>query len=120
MSSKAEPPPHFTSFSIPGLIISFLNEANALVNKNSRVLSISLSNDSQFFSSKMLFTEADGLFIDVSIVFEEDTYTAIFSALKHPIRRKILRMLEMAPATYTEIMNALGIETGLLNTTWRV
>jgi len=24
-------------------------------------------------------------------------------------------MLEMAPATYTEIMNALGIETGLLN-----
>ena len=47
--------------------------------------------------------------------FEEDTYTAIFSALKHPIRRKILRMLEMAPATYTEIMNALGIETGLLN-----
>ncbi|MCW4036628.1 MAG: winged helix-turn-helix domain-containing protein [Candidatus Bathyarchaeota archaeon] len=47
--------------------------------------------------------------------FEEDTYTAIFSALKHPIRRKILRMLEMAPATYTEMMNALGIETGLLN-----
>lgn len=47
--------------------------------------------------------------------FEEDTYTAIFSALKHPIRRKILRMLEMAPATYTEMMNALGVETGLLN-----
>jgi len=49
------------------------------------------------------------------MVFEEDTYTAIFSALKHPIRRKILKMLEMAPATYTEMMNALGIETGLLN-----
>lgn len=47
--------------------------------------------------------------------FEEDTYTAIFSALKHPIRRKILRMLEVEPATYTEMMNALGIETGLLN-----
>jgi DNA-binding transcriptional ArsR family regulator len=49
------------------------------------------------------------------MVFEEDTYTAIFSALKHPIRRKILRMLEVAPATYTEMMKALGIETGLLN-----
>ena len=47
--------------------------------------------------------------------FEEDTYTAIFSALKHPIRRKILRILEVEPATYTEMMNALGIETGLLN-----
>jgi DNA-binding transcriptional ArsR family regulator len=47
--------------------------------------------------------------------FEEDTYTTIFSALRHPIRRKILRMLEVAPATYTEIMNALGVETGLLN-----
>jgi len=47
--------------------------------------------------------------------FEEDTYTAIFSALKHPIRRKILRMLEVAPATYTEMMKAIGIETGLLN-----
>ena len=47
--------------------------------------------------------------------FEEDTYTAIFSALKHPIRRKILRMLKVEPATYTEMMNALGVETGLLN-----
>jgi len=47
--------------------------------------------------------------------FEEDTYTAIFSALKHPIRRKILRMLGAEPATYTEMMGALGIETGLLN-----
>jgi len=47
--------------------------------------------------------------------FEEDTYNAIFSALKHPIRRKILRTLDQAPATYTEMLNTLGIETGLLN-----
>jgi len=57
MSSKAEPPPHFTSFSIPGLIIPFLNEANALVNKNSRVLSISLSNDSVNFSRQKRFSQ---------------------------------------------------------------
>jgi len=46
---------------------------------------------------------------------EEDTYTAVFSALKHPARRRMLRMLGEAPATYTEILNALGVETGLLN-----
>jgi len=69
----------------------------------------------QFFSSKTLFTEADGFFIDHPMDFEDDTYTIIFSELKRPIRRKILRMLEMGPATYTEIMNSLGIETGLLN-----
>jgi DNA-binding transcriptional ArsR family regulator len=47
--------------------------------------------------------------------FEEDTYDSIFSALKHPIRRKILRTLDQAPATYTEMLNTLGNETGLLN-----
>jgi len=47
--------------------------------------------------------------------FEEDTYSLIFSALKHPIRRKILNMLSENPATYTRILNKLQIETGLLN-----
>jgi len=46
---------------------------------------------------------------------EEDTYTAVFSALKHPARRRMLRMLGEAPTTYTEILNGLGVETGLLN-----
>jgi len=47
--------------------------------------------------------------------YEEDTYTAVFSALKHPARRRMLRMLGEAPATYTEILNGLGVDTGLLN-----
>jgi DNA-binding transcriptional ArsR family regulator len=46
---------------------------------------------------------------------EEDTYSSIFQALKHPIRRRILRMLKEHPMTYTEILNELGIENGLLN-----
>ena len=46
---------------------------------------------------------------------EEDTYSSIFQALKHPIRRRILRMLREHPMTYTEILNELGIENGLLN-----
>lgn len=47
--------------------------------------------------------------------FEEDLYTEIFSALKHPIRRRILRSLEPNRRTYTEMLNDLGVDTGLLN-----
>jgi len=46
---------------------------------------------------------------------EEDTYTSIFNALRHPIRRRILRMLEDRPSTYTEVLNTLGIDNGLFN-----
>jgi len=47
--------------------------------------------------------------------YEEDTYSEIFSAMKHPMRRKILLTINESPSTYTEIMNSLGIDTGLLN-----
>lgn len=47
--------------------------------------------------------------------FEEDTYSRIFIALKHPVRRKILRMLNEKRCTYTEILNNLGVGTGFLN-----
>lgn len=47
--------------------------------------------------------------------FEEDIYSSIFLALKHPVRRKIVRMLDEAPSTYTQILNKLGVETGFLN-----
>jgi len=46
---------------------------------------------------------------------EDDTYSTIFTALKHPIRRNILRRLSISSATYTELLNELGIENGLLN-----
>ena len=46
---------------------------------------------------------------------EDDTYSSIFNALKHPIRRRILRILKEKPATYTEILNQLNIDNGLLN-----
>ncbi len=46
---------------------------------------------------------------------EDDTYSTIFTALKHPIRRKILRRLQSSPTTYTELLNELSIENGLLN-----
>ncbi|MGD0804808.1 MAG: winged helix-turn-helix domain-containing protein [Candidatus Bathyarchaeia archaeon] len=46
---------------------------------------------------------------------EDDTYSSIFTALKHPIRRKILRILDQSPTTYTEIQKQLEIDNGLLN-----
>jgi len=47
--------------------------------------------------------------------FEEDTYSSIFTALKHPIRRNILRRLSTSSATYTELLNEIDIDNGLLN-----
>jgi len=35
---------------------------------------------------------------------EEETYSLIFTSLKHPIRRRILRMLADKPLTYSEIL----------------
>lgn len=46
---------------------------------------------------------------------EDDTYSTIFTALKHPIRRNILRRLSISSTSYTSLLNELGIENGLLN-----
>jgi len=46
---------------------------------------------------------------------EEETYSTIFSSLKHPIRRKILRMLTREPRTFSEILEAVSIDSGHLN-----
>jgi DNA-binding transcriptional ArsR family regulator len=46
---------------------------------------------------------------------EEDLYNEIFKALKHPVRRHILSMLQEEPRTYSSMLRALNIDTGLLN-----
>ncbi len=40
---------------------------------------------------------------------EEETYSNMFSSLRHPARRKILRMLSEKPMTFSEILEELGI-----------
>ncbi len=45
----------------------------------------------------------------------EETYSVIFSALKHPVRRRILRMLSEEELTYTQVLTRLDIDTGHLN-----
>ena len=46
---------------------------------------------------------------------EEDLYNEIFKALKHPVRRHILSLLHDEPQSYSNILRALNIDTGLLN-----
>ena len=46
--------------------------------------------------------------------FEEDTYSVIFSSLKHPIRRGILRMLAGGSRSFSELQETLRIESGHL------
>ncbi len=40
---------------------------------------------------------------------EEETYSIMFTSLKHPARRKILRMLSKKPMTFSEMLDTLGI-----------
>ena len=42
---------------------------------------------------------------------DDEIYSIMFSSFKHPIRRKILRMLDSKPMTFMELVEALGIST---------
>ncbi len=45
---------------------------------------------------------------------EEEPYSIMFSSLKHPTRRKILRMLSEKPRNFSTILEALGISSSHL------
>jgi hypothetical protein len=45
---------------------------------------------------------------------EEETYSAMFSSLRHPARRKILRMLSEKSMTFSEILEYLGVPSSHL------
>lgn len=42
---------------------------------------------------------------------EDEIYSIMFSSLKHPVRRKILRMLGSKPMNFMELVEELGIST---------
>ena len=46
---------------------------------------------------------------------EEETYSVIFASLKHPVRRRILRMLTEKPLAFSEILETLKIDSGHLS-----
>jgi DNA-binding transcriptional ArsR family regulator len=45
---------------------------------------------------------------------EDEIYSTMFSSLKHPVRRKIIRMLSIKPMTFMEIAEQLDISTSNL------
>ncbi|MGD0978821.1 MAG: winged helix-turn-helix domain-containing protein [Candidatus Bathyarchaeia archaeon] len=47
-------------------------------------------------------------------VSDEEPYQTIFASLKHPIRRRILRMLSKNPMTFSEMLEALGVSNSFL------
>jgi DNA-binding HxlR family transcriptional regulator/uncharacterized protein YoxC len=46
--------------------------------------------------------------------FEEETYSTVFTSLRHPIRRKILRTLSAGPQSFSDLQRTLGIESSHL------
>ena len=42
---------------------------------------------------------------------EEEIYSTMFTSLKHPARRKILRMLSGKPMTFMQLVETLGVST---------
>src|SRR5674476_53488 len=42
---------------------------------------------------------------------EDEIYSIMFSSLKHPVRRKILRMLGNKPMTFMEMVEELGVSS---------
>ena len=46
--------------------------------------------------------------------FEEETYSSVFTSLRHPIRRKILRILSAGPQNFSDLQRTLDIESSHL------
>lgn len=46
--------------------------------------------------------------------FEEETYSLVFTALKHPIRRKILRVLAERPHSFTDMQKLFNVTSPFL------
>jgi len=62
------------------------------------------------FYSLHLYILYCGMRMAASIA-DDEIYSIMFSSFKHPVRRKILRMLDSKPMTFMELVEALGIST---------
>jgi DNA-binding transcriptional ArsR family regulator len=46
--------------------------------------------------------------------FEEETYSTVFAALRHPLRRRILRTLAQNPRSFTDMQNSFNVNSAAL------
>jgi len=68
-----------------------------------------------FSLRKTFFLTVFTLFTGVGMPkFEEETYSTIFTALKHPTRRKILRLLSEGPKSFTEMQSLSNVNSPYL------
>jgi DNA-binding transcriptional ArsR family regulator len=47
--------------------------------------------------------------------FEEETYSTVFAALRHPLRRRILRTLSQSPQGFTDLQNSFNVNGAVLS-----
>jgi len=67
-----------------------------------------------FLRKKTIWLVGSSCRVSVSMS-DEETYSVIFASLKHPLRRKILRVLALGPKTFTDILQQLDIESAHLS-----
>lgn len=73
---------------------------------------------SQSFFRKTLFCTVSSGFqgtFELTEKMEEETYSSIFTALKHPVRRGILRMLSEQPMSFSDVLGKLTIDSAHLS-----
>lgn len=46
--------------------------------------------------------------------FEEETYSTVFTALRHPVRRRILRTLAQSSRSFTDLQNSFNVNSAVL------
>lgn len=46
--------------------------------------------------------------------FEEETYSTVFTALKHPVRRRLLRVLSQGSRTFTDLQSSFKVNGAVL------
>jgi predicted transcriptional regulator len=46
--------------------------------------------------------------------FEEETYSTVFTALKHPVRRRLLRTLSQGSQSFTDLQSAFKVNSAVL------
>lgn len=46
--------------------------------------------------------------------FEEETYSTVFAALRHPLRRRLLRTLSQSSRTFTDMQNSFNVNSAVL------
>jgi DNA-binding transcriptional ArsR family regulator len=46
--------------------------------------------------------------------FEEETYSTVFKALRHPVRRRLLRTLSQGPRSFTDLQSSFKVNSAVL------